>query len=98
MRKSISSGENAAYVVRSVTRALDVLIAVAEAGRSVTNMELSTSVGLHPATTLRMLESLRSRGLVRQLGDGAYELGHRALDIGNAYLRRLSISRFAQEI
>jgi IclR family acetate operon transcriptional repressor len=98
MRKPTASGEISPYVVRSVGRALDVLIALGEAGRAATNLELSMLVGLHPTTTLRMLETLRSRGLVRQLGDASYEVGPRALDIGNAFLRRLSISRFAHEI
>ena len=98
MRKPISPSETSPYVVRSVARALDVLIALGEAGRAATNLELSALVGLHPTTTLRMLEPLRSRGLVRQLGDASYEVGPRALDIGNAFLRRLSISRFASEI
>lgn len=98
MRKSIAAGETSPYVVRSVARALDVLIALGEAGRAATNLELSGLVGLHPTTTLRMLETLRSRGLVRQLADASYEVGPRALDLGNAFLRRLSISRFANEI
>jgi DNA-binding IclR family transcriptional regulator len=98
MRKPIASGETSPYVVRSVARALDVLIALGEAGRAATNLELSALVGLHPTTTLRMLETLRSRGLVRQLADASYEVGPRALDLGNAFLRRLSISRFAVEI
>jgi hypothetical protein len=44
---------------------LDVLIAVSERGAA----DLSTlakDVELHPSTTLRMLESLRSRDMVRQ--------------------------------
>jgi DNA-binding IclR family transcriptional regulator len=45
-----------------------------------------------------MLESLASRQLVRQLPEGTYDLGARVLDIGNAFLRRLSISRHANEI
>ena len=98
MRKPIAAGETSPYVVRSVARALDVLIALGEAGRAATNLELSGLVGLHPTTTLRMLETLRSRGLVRQLADASYEVGPRALDLGNAFLRRLSISRIAAEI
>jgi DNA-binding IclR family transcriptional regulator len=86
------------YVVRSVVRSLDVLIAIADLGRAASNAELSTLVGLHPSTTLRMLESLASRQLLRQLPDGTYDLGTRTLDIGNAFLRRISISRYANEI
>jgi IclR family acetate operon transcriptional repressor len=87
-----------AYVVRSVVRALDVLLALAGLGRAATNSELSELTGLHPTTTLRMLESLAARGLVRQRADASYDLGTRALDLGNAFLRRISISRHANEI
>jgi IclR family transcriptional regulator, acetate operon repressor len=87
-----------AYVVRSVVRSLDVLIAVADLGRAATNAELSERVGLHPTTTLRMLESLVSRQFLRQHPDGTYDLGSRVLDIGSAFIRRLSISRHANEI
>lgn len=87
-----------AYVVRSVVRSLDVLIAIADLGRTATNAELSERVGLHPTTTLRMLGSLVARQFLRQLPDGTYDLGSRALDIGNAFVRRISISRHANEI
>jgi DNA-binding IclR family transcriptional regulator len=94
----ISSGAMSDYIVRSVVRCLDVLIALAELGRAGSNAELSAATGLHPTTTLRMLESLASRELVRQLPDTTYDLGPRSLDIGNAFLRRISISRHANEI
>jgi DNA-binding IclR family transcriptional regulator len=87
-----------AYVVRSVVRSLDVLIAVADLGRAATNAELSERVGLHPTTMLRMLGSLVSRQFLRQHLDGTYDLGSRVLDIGSAFIRRLSISRHANEI
>jgi IclR family acetate operon transcriptional repressor len=86
------------YVVRSVVRGLDVLIALADLGRASSNAELAELVGLHPTTTLRMLESLAARQLVRPLPDGGYDLGPRALDIGNAFVRRLSIARHANAI
>lgn len=86
------------YIVRSVVRCLDVLIALAELGRAGSNAELSAATGLHPTTTLRMLESLASRDLVRQLPDTTYDLGPRSLDIGNAFLRRISISKHANAI
>jgi IclR family acetate operon transcriptional repressor len=86
------------YVVRSVVRALDVLTALAGLGRAATNAELSELTRLHPTTTLRMLESLAARGFVRQRPDASYDLAAGALDLGNAFLRRISISRHANEI
>jgi IclR family transcriptional regulator, KDG regulon repressor len=94
----ILPGEMSDDVVRSVARGLDVLIAVAEFGRAASNAEISEIVDLHPTTTLRMLETLASRQLLRQLADGTYELGARTLDVGTAFLRRISISRHASEI
>jgi DNA-binding IclR family transcriptional regulator len=82
------------YQVRSVVRALDVLIAVSEHGPA----DLSTiarAVQLHPTTTLRMLESLRSRDLVRHRR-GRYEIGARAFEVGSAFLNGISLSAEAQ--
>jgi IclR family KDG regulon transcriptional repressor len=45
-----------------------------------------------------MLGSLVSRQFLRQHPDGSYDLGSRVLDIGSAFIRRLSISRHANEI
>lgn len=84
------------YQIRSVTRALDVLVALSELGRA----DLSTvaeAAGLHPTTTLRMLESLRSRDFVRQR-DGSYELGPRSFEIGSRFLDHLSLAREAQSL
>ena len=84
------------YEIRSVLRALDVLIALGERGQA----DLSTvarAAGLHPTTALRMLESLRSRGFVRQRR-GRYEVGPRAFEVGSAFLSRISIAEEAQAL
>jgi DNA-binding IclR family transcriptional regulator len=86
----------AEYQIRSVTRALQVLIAVSELGEA----DLTTvarTVGLHPTTTLRMLESLRSRDLVRQRR-GLYEIGARAFEIGSTFLHRKPLAQEAQAL
>ncbi|HEV2905814.1 MAG TPA: IclR family transcriptional regulator [Actinomycetota bacterium] len=86
----------AEYQIRSVTRALQVLIAVSELGEA----DLSTvarTVGLHPTTTLRMLESLRSRDLVRQRR-GLYEIGARAFEIGCSFVNRKPLAQEAQAL
>lgn len=86
----------AEYQIRSVTRALHVLIVVSELGEA----DLSTvarTVGLHPTTTLRMLESLRSRDLVRQRR-GLYEIGARAFEIGCSFLNRKPLAQEAQAL
>jgi DNA-binding IclR family transcriptional regulator len=86
----------AEYQIRSVTRALQVLIAVSELGEA----DLSTvarTVGLHPTTTLRMLESLRSRDLIRQRR-GLYEIGARAFEIGCSFVNRKPLAHEAQAL
>jgi IclR family acetate operon transcriptional repressor len=84
------------YQIRSVTRALNVLIAVSELGEA----DLSTvarTVGLHPTTTLRMLESLRSSDLIRQRR-GLYEIGARAFEIGCSFVNRKPLAHEAQAL
>jgi IclR family acetate operon transcriptional repressor len=82
------------YQIRSVVRALDVLIAVSKHGPA----DLSTlarAVELHPSTTLRMLESLVSRDLVRRRR-GLYETGAGAFEIGSTFLRSVALASEAQ--
>jgi IclR family transcriptional regulator, acetate operon repressor len=73
---------------------------LAELGKAREPMALAAvahKVGMHPTTTLRMLESLRARGMVRLSDDGRYEVGPATLELGKSFLGRISISRFAQE-
>ena len=45
---------------------------------------VAREVDMHPTTTLRMLESLRVRGMVRLSEDGRYEVGPATLELGKA--------------
>jgi DNA-binding IclR family transcriptional regulator len=83
-------------VVRSVVRALDVMGALAKAHAPLTLAAVARQVGMHPTTTLRMLESLRVRNMVRCEG-GRYEVGSATLELGRSFLGQISISRFAYE-
>jgi len=82
------------YQIRSVVRALDVLIAASEHGPA-DLATLARVVQLHPSTTLRMLQSLRSRDPVRQRRC-RYEIGARAFEVGSAFLNGISLSTEAQ--
>lgn len=75
-----------------------MLLTVGEGGEPLSSVSLARKVGLHPTTTIRMLESLKARGMVRQRPDGLYELGPRVIDLSHAYLRRLSIASHANEL
>ena len=98
-RKQFSSTENdEVYHVRAVTRALDLVIALSEIPTPIGLVALAESVSLPPSTAFRLLESLKSRGFVRQTGSGAYELGSRVFEVGSAFLRQVSLWSQATEI
>lgn len=98
-RKQFSpDGNNETYHVRAVTRALDLVIALSEGPTSIGLVALAESVALPPSTAFRLLESLKSRGFVRQTAGGTYELGSRAFEVGSAFLRQVSLWSQATEI
>ena len=86
------------YVVRAVVRALDLLVAVAEVGKPVGLAALAEQTGLNPSTAYRLLESLASRNFVCQAPGAGYVLGSRSVDVGTAFLRRVSIWGASREL
>jgi IclR family acetate operon transcriptional repressor len=84
--------------VRAVTRALDLLIELSAWDRPAGLTELARRVDLHPTTALRLLESLRSRGFVRQTANRAYVLGAQNFELGSAYLRNVSVWSQANQL
>lgn len=83
--------------VRAATRALDLLIELGRWSRPAGLSELARRVELHPSTALRLLDSLRSRGFVHQTAGRAYVLGSQNFELGNAYLRNVSVWSQANE-
>jgi DNA-binding IclR family transcriptional regulator len=86
------------YRVRAVTRALDVLLAFRDLDSPVDLTVLARHAGLHPTSAYRYLESLRSRGLIRQADDGGYELGPAVFELSAAFLRGRSIWTQASDV
>ena len=86
------------YRVRSVTRALDVLIELARNDGPMQLVPLARRLDLHPTTTLRMLASLRARGMVRLRQHTLYDLGPMTLELGKSFVRRIAISSSAQAL
>lgn len=86
------------YEVRAVTRSLDLLVELAGEPTGVGLSALARRCDLSVTTTFRLLESLRSRGFVRQHGHGNYSLGSRALIVGNAFLHTVSIWSHASDL
>lgn len=74
--------------VRSVERALDILLCFAKSPGSVSLSDVARNVGLHKSTTHRLLLALQNKGFVRkQAGSEKYILGWSVLELfGNAYL------------
>jgi len=91
-------GRDGRYTIRAVTRALDLLDAVAEDRGRRSLSDLARQTGLHASTTLRYLESLRERGLIRQTSSGGYRLGARLFELGSAFTRGISLWEHAHEI
>jgi DNA-binding IclR family transcriptional regulator len=93
------SSQDDRYVVRSVVRALDVLIVLSTQNGSVSLADLAKETGLNPSTVFRLLESMRVRGFVRQADGGSgYQLDSRVVDLGSAFLRSMSIWDYARDL
>jgi IclR family KDG regulon transcriptional repressor len=93
------TSEDDRYAVRSVVRALDILIVLSTQGGPVSLADLAKETSLNPSTAFRLLESMRSRGFVRQADSGrGYQLDSRVVDLGSAFLRSVSIWDYAREL
>ncbi|MGY4719444.1 IclR family transcriptional regulator [Naumannella cuiyingiana] len=75
--------------VQSLTRAFEVLEAMADAQGSISLSELSTTTGMPLATIHRILQTLSAGGYVRQEPSREYALGSRLLRLNNAATRAL---------
>jgi len=93
------TSEDDRYAVRSVVRALDILIVLSTQNGPVSLADLAKETSLNPSTAFRLLESMRSRGFVRQADSGrGYQLDSRVVDLGSAFLRSVSIWDYAREL
>jgi IclR family transcriptional regulator, KDG regulon repressor len=73
--------------IRSVERALDVLLCFAGEPGGLGVTQIAEKVNLYKSTVHRILAALESRGFVRQDGvTGRYLLGLKALELASAYL------------
>jgi IclR family acetate operon transcriptional repressor len=78
--------------VQSVDRALDVLEALAEAGKPLGVGELGERTGLPQGTAHRILQSLHERGYVRRDASRKYSLGTSAVRLADGAQRALARS------
>lgn len=72
--------------IKSVTKVLDILEYLADAGRPVGASEVARAVGFHVSTTHRLLRTLASRGYVDQhAAQKSFVLGPQLHALGSAY-------------
>lgn len=93
------TNEDDRYVVRSVVRALDLLLVLSSRSGAVSLADLAEATQLNPSTAFRLLQSMRARSFVRQ-SDGAsgYELDSSVVDLGSAFLRSTSVWDYARDL
>ena len=85
-------------ITRTLDRGLRVLETIAEAA-PVSLSDIARHVDLTPATTFRLLETLRQRDYVLQHEQtGLYELGPKAFQVGAAFTQRLRLHQVAQPV
>lgn len=83
--------------VRSVERALDLLLRLELSGQLMRLSDLSRATGIHRATAQRLLLVLERRGLVQRV-HGRYQVGVAAMPLAHAYIAGNSLSRAAHPI
>ena len=84
--------------IRSVDRALDLLMAVCSPGAMETGCSLAEcakNTGLSPSTSLRFLRSLSQRGFVTRDKEGLFHPGAELLRLGATVLSRDNLIRIA---
>lgn len=82
---------------RTVSRALDVLLAFSEAEPELTLTEISARLGMHKSTVYRMLATLESRRFVqRDAASGKYRLGTRILELASLVSEHSDLQRQAR--
>lgn len=84
------------YNVRAVERALQILNSFDDEHSERGVSEISTLVGLHKATTHRILTTLLNYGFIERSSDGLkYRLGMQLVDLGFKVTRRMDLRREA---
>lgn len=82
-----------AQVVQSLTRSLDIIEKLVDAGSSLGVTELSKSLGLHKSTVYRLLSTLVYRGYVEQDRHGRYKIGLKLFEIGGIVLNNMGLRK-----
>jgi DNA-binding IclR family transcriptional regulator len=83
--------------VRSVERALDILLCFNSEKPSLSLTQIAEQVGMHKSTIHRLLATLEAKRFVmRDKVTGLYQLGFRFIELASIMLHDLDINRWAQ--
>ncbi|HMN70256.1 MAG TPA: IclR family transcriptional regulator [Rhodoblastus sp.] len=85
--------------VKSVDRAVDILLSFTRARPSMDVSEMQDRLGMARPTLYRMLRTLEQKGLIRSSGEPRrYELGHKVVELANVWLSNIDVTRAAKPI
>jgi IclR family acetate operon transcriptional repressor len=83
--------------VRSVDRALDILLCFSPEKPALSLTQIAEQVGMHKSTIHRLLATLEAKRFVtRDKTTGMYQLGFRFLELASIMLQEIDINRWAQ--
>jgi IclR family acetate operon transcriptional repressor len=83
--------------VRSVERALDILLCFSLDTPALTLTQIADQVGMHKSTIHRLLTTLEiKRFVMRDKATGIYQLGYRFIELASILLQDSEIQRWAQ--
>jgi DNA-binding IclR family transcriptional regulator len=82
--------------IRSVERALRLLVVAAESGEGIGLVDASRAVNLAPSTVTRMLRTLEASGFVQRRDDGNYVAGAELIRLGALHSAESPVHRLAQ--
>lgn len=87
LENSVSDEPRSQTRIQSVTRAINLLLAVAESPDGETARQLADRFDLSPATTYHLLTTLWAEGMLTKDGSRVFRLGPKAVVIADAYQR-----------
>ncbi len=85
------SGDGA-YHVQALDRGLDVLCKIAESAEGIPLEGVMKATKLSKATAFRLIWNLERRGFVRRSHNGGYALGHKVLELTDAYQQQFPLA------
>ena len=91
-----TSAERDEPTIRSVERALRLLVVAAESSEGIGLVDASRAVQLAPSTVTRMLRTLESSGFVQRRDDGNYVAGAELIRLGALHSSESPMHRLAQ--